>query len=203
MTTAREIKLAVASGVDAVGVILAADSPRRVELGRLRELADAVPPFVSKVGVVSNGVEGETVALRSLGFTLQFSGTELPDVCEDASGGLPYIKAFHINAGVAYDAADFAELEAFGHALWMFDSKVDRRQGGTGMPFMWQVVEPIARERPIVVAGGLTPQNVGDCIRLLRPYAVDVRSGVETDGEKDAEKMRAFVRAVREADAET
>jgi phosphoribosylanthranilate isomerase len=201
MTNRREVALAVAAGADAVGVILA-DSPRRVPLDSLRELAVAIPPFITKVGVVANGSEDETTRLRSLGFTLQFSGSEAPAFCEDASGGLPYIKVFHIRSGVAYEPEDFAELEAYGRSLWMFDAKSDARQGGSGMPFMWQAVEPIARERPIVVAGGLTPENVGDCIRLLRPYAVDVRSGVETDGEKDADKMRAFVRAVRLADAE-
>lgn len=201
MQTPREVALAVAAGVDAVGVILA-DSPRRVAPDALRELALAIPPFVSKIGVVANGTEDETARLRALGFMLQFSGSEAPGACEKAAGGLPYIKVFHIRSSLAYEPGDFAELEAYERSLWMFDAKADERQGGGGMPFMWQTVEPIARERPIVVAGGLTPENVGDCVRLLRPYAVDVRSGVETAGEKDAGKMRAFVRAVRQADAE-
>ena len=201
MRTPREIALAVAAGVDAVGVIVA-ESPRRVSPDALRELALAIPPFVTRVGVVANGTEEETTRLRALGFVLQFSGSEAPEACAKAAGGLPYVKVFHIRSDVAYEPDDFAELEAYERSLWMFDSKADERQGGSGVPFMWQAVEPIARERPIVVAGGLTPENVGDCVRLLRPYAVDVRSGIETDGEKDAGKMRAFVRAVRKADAE-
>jgi len=193
--------LAVAAGVDAVGVILA-DSPRRVPLDSLRELAVAIPPFVTRVGVLANASEEDAARVRMHGFTLQFSGSESPEACQKASGGLPYVKVFHIRQGVAYEPDDFAELEAYANSLWMFDAKVDERAGGGGLPFMWPTVEPIARERPIVVAGGLTPENVGDCVRLLRPYAVDVRSGIESDGEKDADKMRAFVRAVRQADAE-
>jgi phosphoribosylanthranilate isomerase len=201
MRSARDVALAVAAGVDAVGVILA-ESPRRVSFDSLREIAIAIPPFVTKIGVVANGSEDETARLRAHGFMLQFSGSESPETCQKASGGLPYVKVFHIRSGVAYEPEDFAELEAFANSLWMFDAKEDERQGGSGIPFMWPTVQPIARERPIVVAGGLTPDNVGDCVRLLRPYAVDVRSGIETDGEKDADKMLAFVQAVRQADAE-
>jgi phosphoribosylanthranilate isomerase len=201
MRSPRDIALAVAAGVDAVGIIVA-DSPRRVQLDSLRELAVAIPPFVTKVGVVANAADDDAARLRMHGFTLQFSGNESPEACRNGAGGLPYIKVFHIRRGVAYEPDDFTELEAYTNALWMFDAKVDERAGGGGLPFMWPAVQPIARERPIVVAGGLTPENVGDCVRLLRPYAVDVRSGIETDGEKDADKMRAFVRAVRQADAE-
>jgi phosphoribosylanthranilate isomerase len=201
MRSPRDIALAVAAGVDAVGVIVA-ESPRRVPLDSLRELAVAIPPFVTKIGVVANASEDDTARLRMLGFTLQFSGSESPEECQKGAGGLPYVKVFHIRSDVAYDPDDFAELEAYTNSLWMFDAKVDERAGGSGLPFMWPTVEPIARERPIVVAGGLTPENVGDCVRLLRPYAVDVRNGIESNGEKDADKMRAFVRAVRQADAE-
>jgi phosphoribosylanthranilate isomerase len=83
----------------------------------------------------------------------------------------------------------------------MFDSSVAGSFGGTGRAFDWSLVAALARERPLVMSGGLTPANVGACIRAVRPYAVDVRSGIETDGRKDPDKMRDFVRAVREADS--
>jgi phosphoribosylanthranilate isomerase len=82
----------------------------------------------------------------------------------------------------------------------MFDSRIDGRYGGTGVSFVWQLVEAIAARRAIVISGGLTPANVAACVRAVRPHAVDVRSGIETAGRKDPAKMAAFVRAVREAD---
>jgi phosphoribosylanthranilate isomerase len=82
----------------------------------------------------------------------------------------------------------------------MFDSTVRGKLGGTGIAFDWERIVTIARARRVIVSGGLTPENVAACVRTVRPYAVDVRSGVESGGRKDISKMRAFVRAVREAD---
>jgi phosphoribosylanthranilate isomerase len=201
MQSPADIALAVDAGADAVGII-AAESPRRVAAEDWANLAAAIPPFVARIGVVANPQFGEAVALRRAGLTLQFSGEELPEKCEELAGGDRYIKAFHIRAGVTYEPADFDELDAYEHATWMFDSRVDDRLGGTGVPFLWSVVESIAKRRKVIVSGGLTAENVGACVRAVRPYAVDVRGGVETGDTKDFEKMRAFVRAVRDADAE-
>ncbi len=200
MQTAAEIALAVECGADAVGIILA-ESPRRVTLEALPELVRAIPPFVEGVAVFANQDVRTCFSALALGLRSQFSGSELPEFCEKVSFR-PYLKAFHIRSGTDYEPEDFAELEAYTHALWMFDSAVGKQLGGTGVPFAWEIVAGVARERPIVMSGGLTPANVGACVRAVRPYAVDVRSGVETEGRKDAEKMRAFVRAVRETDAE-
>jgi phosphoribosylanthranilate isomerase len=200
MTSADDIALAVEAGADAVGVILA-KSPRRVPLERVEELARAVPPFVTKVGVVVRPAEAESALLLALGFTLQFSGDEPVEFCERASGDRPYLKTFHLLRRADYKPDDFASLGDHKHALWMFDTSIDGKAGGTGVTFAWGAVEPIAKLRPIVIAGGLTPDNVGDCVRAVRPYGVDVRSGIESGGKKDSQKMRAFVRAVREADA--
>jgi phosphoribosylanthranilate isomerase len=84
--------------------------------------------------------------------------------------------------------------------MWMFDTRVADRAGGSGLPFDWSIIQSIAIARAIVISGGLTPGNVADCVRAVRPYAVDVRSGIETDGRKDAAKMAAFVAGVHEAD---
>ncbi len=204
LQTEDDIALAVEAGADAIGIIVAA-SPRRVALERLPALSAAVPPFVTKVGVLASrgddaGLDdAEAAALRELGFTLQFSGDESAARCERLAGGAHYLKAFHVRP----DDRDMPELEsrrAYRHAMWMFDSRVDARYGGTGVPFLWRVVQAVAAQRPIVVSGGLTPENVAACVRSVRPHAVDVRSGIETSGRKDPAKMLAFVRAVREAD---
>ena len=200
MTSPAEIALAVEAGADAIGVIVAAASPRAVDPSALPALATAIPPYVSRIGVVTSPSDREAAILRALGFTLQFSGEELPAECLRLAGGQPYVKAFHLRDDTAYDPSDFEELIAYENALWMFDSRVGDKLGGTGIPFVWELVAPVARRCAVVVSGGLTPVNVGACVRAVRPYAVDTRSGIETDGCKDAEKMHAFVRAVRAAD---
>jgi phosphoribosylanthranilate isomerase len=193
-----DIALAVEAGADAVGIIVA-DSPRRVDLELLPMLAAAVPAFVTKVGVLAGQGEVEAAALRALGFTLQFSGDESAAECEYLAGGAAYLKAFHVRPDDD-TVPDFEVRRDYRSAMWMFDSRVDGRHGGTGVPFLWQTVEAAAARRAIVISGGLTPSNVATCVRAVRPHAVDVRSGIETAGRKDPEKMHAFVRAVRAAD---
>lgn len=197
MTSADEVALAVAAGVDAVGVILA-PSARRVPPERVAELAKAIPPFVARVGVLANQGEEEASLLLGLGFTLQFSGSESAERCEMLSRGAPYLKVFHVDRDAR--SIDDAGSIAFPHALWMFDTRAAGRAGGSGLTFDWTVLQSTAHERAIVVSGGLTSDNVAACVRAVRPYAVDVRSGIETEGRKDVAKMGAFVAAVREAD---
>jgi phosphoribosylanthranilate isomerase len=199
MTSADDVALAVAAGADAVGVILA-PSPRRVALERLPALAAAIPPLVSRVGVVTGPSDDEAALLRALGFTLQFSGDESPEACERAAAGEPYIKVFHVDP--AHGAFDPAHGAAYERATWMFDTRVAGMRGGSGVAFDWQIVAAAARLRPTIVSGGLGAENVGDCIRAVRPYAVDVRSGIETQDAKDPEKMTAFARAVARADVD-
>ena len=202
MTNAADIAFGVEAGADAIGVIVVASSPRCVDPSALPDLVSAIPPYVSRIGVVTSPNDRQAATLRALGFTLQFSGEERPAECQRFAGGQPYVKAFHLRDDTAYDPSDFDELTAYQNALWMFDSRVGDKLGGTGVPFVWEVVAPVARRRAVVVSGGLTPANVGACVRTVRPFAVDTRSGIETDGRKDPEKMRAFVRAVRDADDE-
>ncbi len=200
LTCAADVALAVEAGA-AAGGFITAPCPRRVELELLPELAAAVPSFVTKIGVTVSPGEAEAALLLDLGFTLQFSGDEPAELCERLARGRAYLKAFHVRP-LANDAPAPAARGGYLHATGLFDSRVDARYGGTGVPFLWQLVEAAAASRPVVVSGGLTPDNVGACIRSVRPYAVDVRSGIETAGRKDRAKMFAFVRAVREADAE-
>ena len=197
--SAADIALAVEAGADAVGIIVA-PSPRRVSLDLLPALAAAVPAFVSKIGVLAGQGEAEANVLRALGFTLQFSGDEPAAECERLAQGSAYLKAFHVRPGDGERVPDLDGRREYRNAMWMFDSRIDARYGGTGVPFIWHAVQAAASRRPIVVSGGLTPANVAACVRAVRPHAVDVRSGIETAGRKDREKLFAFVRAVREAD---
>jgi len=198
-TSVDDVQGAVDAGADAVGMIFAS-SARRISIEQGARLAQVVPPFVSIVGVFIDPSRAELeAALAAIPrMQLQFSGAEPPELC--AGIGVPYTKVLHIEEG-SFDLEDLRSIAARYDGLVMFETASPGR-GGSGRTFDWTLIEPLAQERRIAISGGLSPQNVGNCIRAVRPYAVDVRSGVETGDAKDVEKMRAFVRAVREADAE-
>jgi phosphoribosylanthranilate isomerase len=204
MTSPADVALAVEAGADAVGIICA-PSERRVTLERAAEIARAIPPFVAGFAVVDAARDdGVAPALYQLGLTLQFAGAASPDTCARQSAGRRYVKVLRVAADGTLDGGlrEFGPCD-YGDALLLLDAAVPGRLGGSGVAFAWEFARTLARERPIAVAGGLTPGNVGACVRTLRPYAVDVRSGVERAGHKDAALMRAFVRAVRNADADS
>ena len=200
-TSVADIALAVDGGADAVGVILAARSERAVSIERFREIAASVPALVTLVAVFVDPPSSLVDEALKAGAIPQFHGDEPADACEAFAAG-PYLKAYHVRPGAAPSRAEFdAFARPFEHATWLFDAAgADGRSGGTGRPFAWEVAREAVGERRFVISGGLTPENVAACVRAARPYAVDVRSGVETNGAKDAEKVRAFVRAVRETD---
>ena len=197
-TSVADVALAVDAGADAVGVILAERSERRVAIERFRDIAQSVPALTTLVAVFVDPPASLVDEALYAGAVPQFHGDEPAEACEAVAGG-PYLKAFHVDEQQAYDPDDFARYaRAFAHATWMFDTAAHGgRSGGTGRTFAWEIARRLAGERRFVVSGGLTPENVGACVRAVRPYAVDVRSGVETNGMKDPEKVRAFVRAVR------
>jgi len=195
--------LAVDAGADAVGVILAEGSERRVGIDRFHAIADHVPALVTLVAVFVDPPSSLVDEALKVGAIPQFHGDEPADLCEAFTGG-HYLKAFHVRADrpVSREAFD-AFARPYEHATWLFDTaRASGGSGGTGRPFDWNVAAELAGERDVVVSGGLTPDNVGACVLGVRPYAVDVRSGVETNGVKDARKVRAFVDAVRAADAQ-
>jgi phosphoribosylanthranilate isomerase len=198
-----DVALAVDAGADAVGVILAERSERRVSIERFRDIAQSVPALTALVAVFVDPPASLVDEALHAGAIPQFHGDEPAEACESVAAG-PYLKAFHIEKKRVYDPDDFAQFaRPFEHATWMFDTAGDDgRSGGTGRTFAWDLTRRLAGERRFVVSGGLTPENVGACVRAVRPYAVDVRSGVETNGMKDPEKVRAFVRAVRDAETE-
>ena len=202
-TSAADVALAVDAGADAVGVILAESSERRVTIERFRDIAQSIPALTTLVAVFVDPPESLVDEALKAGAIPQFHGNEPPEACEAFAAG-PYLKAFHVEKRRAYYPDDFSVASrAYEHATWLFDTAgADGRSGGRGQKFAWGIARHLAGDRRFVVSGGLTPENVGDCVREVRPYAVDVRSGVETNGMKDPEKVRAFVRAVRAVDAE-
>lgn len=197
-TRAADIAEAVALGVDAIGLILVPQSPRAVSLDAAAELKKAIPPFVSSVVLLRNPeAERVRVVLKTLRPSLlQFHGEESADFC--ASFGHPYLKAIamqHQTRSLAEIAAEFVSAEAL-----LLDGHAPGGLGGQGVAFDWaRAREPVGL--PVMLAGGIRPDNVAAAIIAARPYAVDVSSGIEqAPGHKDSGKMRDFAREVRRAD---
>ncbi|MFN2461016.1 MAG: N-(5'-phosphoribosyl)anthranilate isomerase [Candidatus Velthaea sp.] len=202
-TSVRDASLGVDTGADAIGVIFAQSSPRRVSMETARDVAEAMPAYVQLVAVFVEPTATLVDEALKLGFVPQFSGRELWQTTEAFAAG-PYVKVYHVPPGAPPSATEFeAFARGYHRATWMFEPKVSGMDGGTGRTFAWDSARQLAGNRRIIISGGLTPDNVADCIRAVRPYGVDVRSGIESNGVKDPAKMRAFVRAVKEADAQT
>lgn len=196
ITRAQDLQAALAAGADAIGFVFYPPSPRCLTLERARELAAAVPPFVTRVGLFVNAETQDvraTLAAVPLDL-LQFHGEEEPDYC--AQFGRPWVKAARVRPGL--DLLEFARRFAAAQAL-LLDAFVEG-YGGAGQRFDWTLIPP-SLPLPMILSGGLDAANVGAAIAKLRPWAVDVSSGVEAaKGIKDAEKINAFVAAVKDAD---
>lgn len=200
ITNAEDAIASVKAGADALGVVLT-EGPRQVTLEEAAEVLAAVPPFVARVGVfVDADADFVAEAAQRLRLTaLQFHGDESPRECREAPR--PVIKAIHVREGGGM-LEDFAAYEGCVAAL-LLDTFVRGESGGTGVTFAWDRVGELPRFAPVVVAGGLNPVNVGAAVTSLKPFAVDVSSGVEERRRhKDHFKLQAFVAAVRDADSE-
>ncbi|MDE3735165.1 MULTISPECIES: phosphoribosylanthranilate isomerase [Pseudomonas] len=185
---------AVAAGADAIGFVFYAKSPRAVTPAQARAIVAALPPFVTTVGLFVDMPRAElTQVLAEVPLDLlQFHGDESPEAC--AGYGRPYIKALRVKPGDDITAAISCYPEASGILL---DTFVQGTPGGTGEAFDWSLV-PQDAAKPLILAGGLTPENVGEAVRQVRPYAVDVSGGVEAGkGIKDAAKIQAFIQQAR------
>ena len=196
LTRVEEALAAAEAGADAIGLMFYEPSPRCVDLETAAAIAAALPPFVSRVGVFVDPEEGRVreVLERCRIDRLQFHGEESPEFCRQF--GLPVIKAVRVR-----DESALAELAAYDREAWLLDSYVKGVPGGTGEVFNWDLaVRAVALGRPVLLAGGLTPDNAAEAVRQVRPYGLDVSSGVEAaPGRKDADKVRAFIRAARGA----
>lgn len=197
LTREADVRAAVEAGADAVGFVFYDRSPRAVEIERAARLAQALPPFVTPVGLFVNAepslVDRALAAIPHL--LLQFHGDETPAACRRARR--PYLRAARVAPGL--DLLDFAQQFDDAQGL-LLDAHVDG-YGGGGKVFDWSLI-PRVLPCPVVLSGGLHAANVTAGILQLRPWAVDVSSGVESaKGIKDAVAMRRFCDAVREADA--
>lgn len=201
LTREQDVEAAVEAGADAVGFVLWPRSARHVDHARAAALASRLPPFVTPVLLFVNATAGEVAAATSAvpQALLQFHGDETPTQCEAA--GRPYLRAARMAEG--FDLLDFARSWRAESALLqalLLDAHVEG-YGGSGKAFDWSRIPPSV-PCPVVLSGGLSPANATDGVLRVRPFAVDVSSGVEkAKGIKDAGLMRRFCEAVREADA--
>ena len=196
ITRIQDAHAACEAGADAIGLVFYPASPRFVSQQQARALRDAASPFVTVVALFVNPSrdEVEGVLERVRPSALQFHGNEPPEFCERF--GLPYLKACRVKQGV--NLLEYLR-PYMGASGWLADAYVEA-YGGVGTSFDWSVV-PRRRPRPLILSGGLTTENVRGAIRRVRPWAVDVSSGVESaKGIKDSAKIAAFMAEVRNAD---
>jgi phosphoribosylanthranilate isomerase len=186
------VDAAVAAGADALGFVFTPRSKRCLETGLARKLVERVPAFVTRVGLfMDQDIEEIGRVLDTVPLSLlQFHGRESRALC--AAFGLPYVKSLAMaSAGGAVMAADYPDAAAL-----LLDSHEPGAPGGTGKTFDWASIPPLPR--PLVLAGGLTPDNVARAVREVRPWAVDVSSGVErSPGVKSTAKMKAFIKEAK------
>ena len=183
---------AVAAGADALGFVFA-PSRRRVTKEKAKEIIEMLPPFVDRVGVFVNMPPREVAEIAEFcGLTtIQLSGDEPPDY--PVPERYKVIKTFHLREDILLPDLDRYRADAF-----LFDTYRPGCYGGTGETFNWESLQKIASPKPVILAGGLNPVNVQQAILTVRPYGVDVSSGVESNGRKDAAKIKEFVKRAKE-----
>jgi phosphoribosylanthranilate isomerase len=191
-------QVAVEAGADAIGLVFYAPSPRYVEREAAAEIARSLPAFVSAVGLFVDA--GEADIRRVLDAVpldiLQFHGDEPPEFC--AGFGRPYVRAVQMEPGT--DLLEYARRFSKAKAL-LLDAHLPGTPGGTGLTFDWKAI-PAGFPMPVILSGGLDAANVAQAVREVRPWAVDVSSGVESArGVKDPRKIVEFIRSVRREDA--
>ena len=194
MTKQDDVQHAISLGVDALGFVFVQNSPRYLTIDEAKILFDLIPPFIIKVALFMNSNAADVLnAINELRFNLlQFHGEEDEEYCNQFD--IPYLKA--VPMGSTHSVSEYCAkyLSATGFVL---DSHVSGQMGGSGEKFAWDCV-PTKLAKPIILAGGLTPENVAEAVRVVQPYAVDVSSGIEASkGIKDPVKMNMFVKEVR------
>jgi len=198
ITCQEDARAAVAAGADGLGFIFVEQSPRLVEPDRVRTITGELPPFINPVGVFRDEeieVVQEIIHYCRLSL-VQLHGSESPEYCSKMS--CQVIKAFCLRPESGHE-----ELAAYVDLVsgFLLDTYHEDQAGGTGMVFDWKLVGQVKPPGPVILAGGLNPENVGAAIRQVKPFGVDVNSGVEYQpGRKDTNKLKNFVHAVRKAD---
>jgi phosphoribosylanthranilate isomerase len=196
ITNLADAKVAVQAGADALGFVFYDQSPRRISIPAAAEIARHLHPAILRVGVFVNAPAefiSEAIAGSDLSL-LQFHGDETPEFC--LQFGVMSMKAFRMR-----DAETLKELPKYQTDAWLLDAYAPEAPGGTGAKFNWNLaLEAKKLGRPVFLAGGLTPENVGEAVRRVQPFGVDVSSGVEmSPGRKDHAKLLAFINAVKVA----
>ncbi|MFN7138916.1 MAG: phosphoribosylanthranilate isomerase [Limisphaerales bacterium] len=196
ITNLDDARAAVDAGADALGFMFFDQSPRNIQVETAALVAQSISPWVLKVGVFVNPDPALVqTALAHCGLNiLQFHGDETPEFCQQF--GVMTMKAFRVK-----DAASLEALQRYDTNAFLLDSYVAGKQGGTGEKFNWDLaVEARKYGKPIFLAGGLNAHNVQDAIEQVRPFGIDVSSGVESaPGKKDHQKIRDFIAAARKA----
>jgi len=189
ITNLEDARAALEEGADALGFVFYPKSPRYIDYQKAADIVQTLPPFVITVGVFVNEsketiLKGVKAASLSL---VQLHGNESPEFCN--SLGLRIIKAIRISV-----SGDLDQIKNYSVQGILLDSFHEDLYGGTGRPFKWDILKGLAFKNPIILSGGLDPENVRDAVDRLSPYAVDVSSGVETSpGIKNREKMKRFI----------
>ncbi|MCX7722094.1 MAG: phosphoribosylanthranilate isomerase [Verrucomicrobiae bacterium] len=195
ITSLADALAAVEAGADALGFMFYVRSPRYIRPELAAEISERLPGYVTRVGVFVDAPAESVKAVLGVCRLdlLQFHGDEPPEYCRQF--GVPTMKAFRMR-----DADSLRALPMYDTEFWLLDAYVPGLPGGTGEVFNWQLaVAAKSLGRPFFLAGGLTPDNVAEAVRLVRPYGVDVSSGVESaPGKKDPAKLRAFVWAAKQ-----
>jgi phosphoribosylanthranilate isomerase len=202
MTTIKDVEGAVDAGVDALGFIFVESSPRYVDPEKVKEIVKRLPPFVDAVGVfVDEEAEVVDEIVQYCGLTVvQLHGSESPTYCDEIACRV--VKAFRIKPASALSENKSYYDPYYGVVNgFLLDTFHEKMAGGTGVTFDWKLLEKIRPLGPLILAGGLTPENVGQAIIETIPFAVDVNSGVEFEpGRKDVERIIKLVGEVRKAD---
>lgn len=188
---------AVRLNVDMLGFVLYKKSARYVRPGTIIDIANELPPYIAKVGVFVDEDAGKVSDLArecSLDI-LQFHGDESPEYCLQFKGSYKIIKAFKIK-----DKQSLKNINDYDADFYMLDTYSKWSKGGTGKSFDWNLIERFEFLRPVILSGGLTPENVIEAIRSISPYGVDASSGLEASGgKKDPDLMKKFVENIRKA----
>jgi phosphoribosylanthranilate isomerase len=196
ITNIQDAKAAVTCGADALGFMFYEPSPRHVSLAEAAAIIAELPAFVLPVGVFVNAPrELITRAIDQCGLgAIQLHGEESPLDCQGYS--VPVIKAFRVR-----DEASLSMMEPFSEQTWLVDSFQPGAHGGTGHSFQWDLLDRIRPfARPLLLAGGLKAENIQQAVKRVRPFGVDVSSGVElTPGRKCPDKMEAFFKELLQA----
>ncbi len=197
ITRLEDALLALELGADALGFVFAEGSPRRLTPEQGRGITAELPPLCARIGVFADEAPRamEAAALVAGLTCLQLHGDETPETCRALT--LPWYKAHRVG-----DGFDLERLRRFGGPAFLLDAAAPGVRGGSGRTFDWSIARQAAAYGRVILAGGLTPDNVEDAITAARPYAVDVSSGVESaPGRKDRRRLQLFIERVRQTEA--